>query len=97
MARIALVGASSRVTAFVSVLRNEIYNGVHEIVALFDIDPGKMKGFKEKYKLDVPSFTNFDEMCDTVKPDMVIVTTVDATHAQYVISAMDRKTCEYAV
>ena len=91
MARIALVGASSRVTAFVSVLRREEYKGVHEIVAMFDIDPGKMEGFKEKYKLDVPCFTDFDEMCNTIKPDMVIVTTVDATHAQYVIAAMDRK------
>lgn len=91
MARIALVGASSRVTAFLGVLRNEIYKGVHEVVAMFDIDPGKMEGFKEKYKLDVPCFTDFDEMCDTIKPDMVIVTTVDATHAEFVIKAMDRK------
>ena len=91
MAKIALVGASSRVAAFVEVLRDDVHKDIHEIVAIFDIDPGKMEGFKEVYSLDVPCFTDFDEMCHTVKPDMVIVTTVDSTHAQYVIKAMDRK------
>ena len=91
MARIALVGASSRVTAFVDVLRQKFCKDLHEIVAMVDIDPAKMKGFKEKYQVDVPCFTDFDEMCDTIKPDMVIITTVDATHAQYIIAAMDRK------
>ena len=91
MARIALVGASSRVTAFLGVLRKDIYKDVHEVVAMFDIDPGKMEGFKKKFQLEVPCFTDFDEMCDTIKPDMVIVTTVDATHAEFVIKALDRK------
>ena len=91
MARIALAGASSRVSAFVSVLRRDELKNLHEIVGLFDIDPGKMKGFCQKFGLQVPCFTDFDEMCDAVKPEMVIVTTMDATHAEYVIRAMDRK------
>lgn len=92
MARIALVGASSRVSAFVSVLRrSEKLKGLHEFVALFDIDPGKMKGFCQKFALQVPCFTDFDKMCDEARPELVIVTTMDATHAEYVIRAMDRK------
>ncbi len=91
MARIALVGASSRVTAFLNALRSDELKTLHQVVALFDIDPGKMKGFCQKYKLDVPCFTSFDEMCDKIKPELVIVTTVDVTHAQYVIQAVDRK------
>ena len=92
MARIALVGASSRVSAFVSVLRrSEKLKGLHEFVGLFDIDPGKMKGFCQKFDLQVPCFTDFDAMCDAVKPELVIVTTMDVTHAEYVIRAMDRK------
>ena len=91
MARIAFAGASSRVSAFLSMLRTEELKDLHEVVALFDIDPGKMKGFSQKFDLHVPCFTDFDEMCDTAKPELIIVTTVDATHAQYVIRAMDRK------
>ena len=91
MARIAFVGASSRVACFLGALRSDELKPLHEVVAIFDIDPGKMKGFCLQYKLDVPCFTSFDEMCDTIKPDLVIVTTVDVTHAQYVIQALDRK------
>jgi predicted dehydrogenase len=38
---------------------------------------------------DVPVFDNWDEMLDKIKPDAVIVTTVDATHDQYIISALE--------
>lgn len=91
MARIALAGASSRVAVFLNALRGDRLKASHEVVALFDLDPGKMEGFCRKYKLDVPRFTSFDEMCDKIKPELVIVTTVDATHAQYIINALDRK------
>jgi len=37
----------------------------------------------------IPTFTDFDEMVRTVKPDRVIVTTMDSIHARYVIRAME--------
>jgi len=39
--------------------------------------------------VEIPVFTDFDEMVRTVKPERVIVTTMDSTHAQYVIRAME--------
>ena len=91
MRKIVLIGASMRATAFVKTLRNNFADS-YKIVGILDCDPGKMKGFKETYGLeDVPAFTDFDEMCKAVAPDMVIVSTVDATHKEYIVKALDRK------
>ena len=91
MRKIVLIGASMRATAFVKTLRNNFADS-YKIVGILDCDPGKMKGFKETYALeDVPAFTDFDEMCKAVAPDMVIVSTVDATHKEYIVKALDRK------
>ena len=40
--------------------------------------------------VDCPTFTNFDEMLDKAKPDVVMVTTIDAFHSQYIVKALDR-------
>ena len=90
MKRVALVGASMRASAFVNVL-TENFADSYQIIGVMDIDPGKMKGFCETYNLDVPQYTNFDKMCDELAPDMVIVTTVDVYHCDYIIKALDRK------
>ncbi|UCF35394.1 MAG: Gfo/Idh/MocA family oxidoreductase [Acidobacteriota bacterium] len=38
---------------------------------------------------EIPVFTDFDEMIRVTNPERVIVTTMDSTHAQYVIRAME--------
>ena len=88
--RIALVGASSRVRMFVKELRKG-HMDRYEFAGIMDVDPGKMRGFCEMMDLNVPMFTDFDALCDAVKPDIVIVTTVDRYHAEYVCRALDRK------
>ena len=37
-----------------------------------------------------PTFTNFDEMIDKTKPDLLMVTTVDGFHHEYIIKGLDR-------
>ena len=90
MKKVVLVGASMRATAFVNVFRKH-FSEDYTIIGIMDCDPGKMKGFSEVYKLDVPHYTDFDKMCDELAPDMVVVTTVDATHKDYIVRALDRK------
>ena len=90
MKKVAFVGASKRSGAFTKVLK-ENFADRYEIVAVMDIDPGKCRGWLQRDGLDVPVFSDFDEMCDTVKPDLNIVTTVDAFHAEYIIRSLDRK------
>ncbi len=38
---------------------------------------------------EIQTFTDFDEMVRTVKPDRVIVTTIDSTHVEYVVRALE--------
>ena len=90
MKKVALVGASMRVAAFVNTLKKHFADD-YQIVGVMDSDPGKIKGFLEVHELDIPQYTDFDKMCDELSPDMVIVTTVDVTHADYIIKALDRK------
>jgi predicted dehydrogenase len=37
-----------------------------------------------------PVFSSFDEMCDRAKPDLLMVTTVDNFHHEYIVKALDR-------
>ena len=40
--------------------------------------------------VECPTYTNFDEMLDKAKPDVVMVTTRDSFHSQYIVRALDR-------
>ena len=90
MSNIGLIGASTRVGAFVKILK-EKFAATHRIAGIMDSDSGKMKGFCEVHDLQVPCFTDFDAFCREVQPDIVLITTVDVTHAEYVIKCLDRK------
>lgn len=88
--RIALVGASMRIRAFVEALKSD-YADSHQICGLMDIDEGKMLGFNEVVGLELPCYTDFDHMCDKVKPDLLLISTVDCFHRDYIVRALDRK------
>jgi len=60
-----------------------------EFVGLSDINPGRLAYAKSIYNTDCPTFANFDEMLQKTKPDYVIVTTVDATHDEYIVKALE--------
>ena len=88
--RIALIGASMRVMTFVRALQDK-YHDAYELVAIMDIDKGKMRGFAKLMNLDVPLYEDFAGMCSEQKPDMALITTVDCTHAGYVSKCLDGK------
>jgi predicted dehydrogenase len=87
--RIALVGTGHRGTGFWGKNIQENYNDVIEFVGLCDINPGRVAFAKTRIGVSCPTFTNFVEMMKTVKPELVIVTTVDATHDEFIIKAME--------
>lgn len=66
------------------------YPDVLEFVGLGDINPKRVAIAKEMMGVNCPTFTNFDEMCDKTKPDLLMVTTVDSYHAEYITKALDR-------
>ena len=61
------------------------------LVALCDILPARTRGAIEKHGLgELPCFTDYIEMLDTIKPDAVHICTPHYLHAPMCIAAMER-------
>lgn len=92
--RYALVGLGSRSGMY----RDAIFK-THaefgEMVGFCDNNLGRLKlaqsKARDKAKVEVPVYEakDFDRMVAETKPDVVIVTTKDCTHSQYIIRAME--------
>ncbi len=88
--RLAQVGLGHRGSGFWGQDLLSNFGDVVEFVGLHDINPGRMARAKELYKCDCPTFNSFDEMINTVKADYILVMTVDATHDEFIIKALDK-------
>ena len=87
--RIALVGTGIRGTSFWGRRLVEEYPDILEFVGISDINPGRLAYGKEYMKVSCPTFTNFEEMVSQTKPDLIIVTTKDSTHHEFIIKGLD--------
>jgi predicted dehydrogenase len=87
--RLAMVGTGHRGTGMwgTSVLRD--YGDLVEFVGLCDINPGRAETAKQMLGVSCPTFTDFEEMLRTTKPETVIVTTVDGTHHTFIARALE--------
>jgi predicted dehydrogenase len=61
-----------------------------EMVGLCDINPLRVEVAKKQMGATCQTFTDFDDMLTKARPDVVMVTTVDAFHSQYLVRAMER-------
>jgi predicted dehydrogenase len=88
--RMAIVGTGSRgsFTWGQEVVKG--YSDVVEIVGLCDHNGKRVEAAKKLIGTSALTFTDFDRMIRETKPDTVTVTTVDGTHAHYIIRAMER-------
>lgn len=88
--KVALVGTGVRGAGLWGrdLLRN--YQGSVELVGLCDINPGRLEYVKGAIGATCEAFTDFGRMIEQTKPDQVIVTTVDSTHHQFIVEAMQR-------
>ena len=68
----------------------EHYADAAQVTGLCDINPGRLEFARSILGKDIPVFTDFDVMLDSVPCDVVIVTTKDSTHDEYIIRAMKR-------
>ncbi len=84
-----MVGTGHRGVGFWGKPVVDNYSDLVEFVGLCDVNPGRLAFAKEKMGVRCPTFTDFTAMMNTVKPDVVIVTTVDATHDAFIIKAME--------
>ena len=85
-----IVGTGSRaIEMFAKDIVSE-YKDVARLTGLCDINPGRLEWAINELGVDIPCFTNFDNMLDSVPCDVVIVLTSDATHDEFIIRAMKR-------
>jgi predicted dehydrogenase len=87
--RMAIVGTGSRgsFTWGQEVVKG--YSDVVDIVGLCDHNGKRVEVAKKLIGTNAPTFTDFARMIHATKPDTVTVTTVDGTHAKYIIRAME--------
>lgn len=89
--KMVLVGTGVRGNSFWGKRLLEAYGDLLDFVALVDHNSGRLKyaanyiGVSENCGL----YSSFDEMIKNHQPDLVIVTTTDATHHQYIINALE--------
>ncbi|MCE5251706.1 Gfo/Idh/MocA family oxidoreductase [bacterium] len=87
--KVALVGTGSRGSTMWGKMVKDSFSDVVEFVGLCDINSKRLAFSKQYIGVNCPTFTDFDEMVKTTKPDSVIVTTVDCFHAKYACRAME--------
>lgn len=88
--RLAIVGTGIRGITYFGKYVVDNYSDVAEFVALCDINPGRLVFAQEHMGIKVPTFTSFDEMISKVPIDLVFVTSVDSTHDEFIVKALDK-------
>lgn len=87
--RLAMVGTGHRGTGMWGASVLQAYPEYVEFVGLCDTNPGRMETAKKMMGTACPSFTNYEEMLRTTKPDAVIVTTPDGLHHSFIVKALE--------
>ncbi|HLF46595.1 MAG TPA: Gfo/Idh/MocA family oxidoreductase [Chitinophagaceae bacterium] len=87
--KLAQVGTGHRGTSFWGKNMLTSFGELVEFVGLSDINPGRLAYAKKLYQTNCPTFTSFDEMLQKTRPDYVIVTTVDSTHDEFIVKALE--------
>jgi predicted dehydrogenase len=88
--RYAIIGTGVRGLSMWGRDLKERYPDVLEFVGLCDINSKRVEIAKTSLGVNCPTFTDFDKMIDTVKPELLTITTVDAFHSEYIVRALDR-------
>ncbi len=87
--KIVLVGTGIRGTSFWGKRLVEHYSDILEFVGLCDHNPGRLEYGRKYIGVSCPTFLDFEKMIRETKPDLVIVTTKDSTHHEFIIKGLD--------
>ena len=87
--KIALIGTGIRGTTFWGKRLMEEYSDILEFVGLCDINPSRVEYGKKYIGASCPTFTDFEKMVAATQPDLVIVTTKDSTHHEFIIKGLE--------
>lgn len=87
--RVAMVGTGVRGLGMWGKPVLEEFGDTVEFVGLCDINKGRVETGKKFLGVSCNTYTDFDMMMKEAKPDALIVTTVDATHHEFIIKGMN--------
>lgn len=89
--RVALVGTGIRGSLMWGRDLVKPYADYVEMVGLCDINPKRLQAAKQIIGADAPTYLarDFDRMVHETRPELVIVTTTDCFHADYIVRAME--------
>ena len=87
--KVAMVGTGHRGTGMWGTPVVKEFGDVIEFVGLCDINPGRAETAKQFLGVNCNVYTDFEKMMKETKPDLLIVTTVDATHDKFIIRGME--------
>jgi predicted dehydrogenase len=66
------------------------YQAEIEFVGLCDKNAKRAEAGRKLIGVECPTYTNFDEMLEKSKPDVVMVTTMDSTHHTFITRALEK-------
>ena len=87
--RVAMVGTGHRAEGMWGTPVIKEFSNIIEFVGLCDINPGRLETIKQMMKVSCSTYTDFDKMMRETKPDILIVTTVDGTHHEFIVKGME--------
>lgn len=87
--KLVLVGTGSRGTSFWGKRVVDNYSDLVTFVGLCDINPGRLELAKKYMGVNCPVYTDFEKMMAETKPDLVMVTTMDSNHHEFIIRSME--------
>ena len=87
--KVVLVGTGVRGTSFWGKTLVQDFPDILEFVGLCDINPGRLEYALAYMGVTCPTYSNFEQMVNETKPDLVIVTTMDSTHHEFIIKGLD--------
>lgn len=89
MKKLAIVGAGLRCyESYAGVIETQ-YADQFKIVAVCDVNIGRAEYFRDTINRDIRPYTDFDLMLKEMQPDVVLVTTPDCFHHQYIVAALE--------
>lgn len=86
--RYAIVGTGHRATGMWGADLTKRYANELEFVGLCDKNSKRVEAGKQLIGVNCPTFTNFDRMLAETKPDILMVTTMDSTHHEFITKAV---------
>jgi predicted dehydrogenase len=86
--RYAIVGTGHRSLSMFGLPLCTDFPETAQLVALCDPNPLRLAAYAAELPASVPGFTHFDRMMSEVALDAVVVCSIDRTHAEYVVAAL---------